>query len=981
MLKKLISIVVFFSLSLCFSSIALAVPQDVDSNENYGADGNPAVDGANFSATKTLSVASGNDFGATAGASITQSTGSDNKGEVNFAGNSNVNGTVGTVGAALKTFALGGGVGTTVAINGISRIKNITVGAGTLDLNGSWIGSKITFNADGTATVSDNSNITGKFQTGTNNQGTVTYEGTSTTSANIGTSTNKLKAVNAGANGETATFDGKVRATTTTVTGTGTIDLNGNLEGTTVNFAGDGTVTVADTKDVDAAVTTNTNGTGTLTLEGKGTVSGQVGTAALSLKAVNGGGTAGKTSTFSGDVFTTTSNVQGTGSIDFNGSLTGNLNFTADGTANLAANKTLTGTVTTATNNTGTFEAKDGTTVTGDVGAVGTVLKQVKSNETAFNGDTHATTFIVNGGDTATIASGKNIFATNIDGESAAKGTLTFLGGITTQAKIGTNTQLKILNLGNDVLSGGVFVMDHDFNSSKVRVNKGSTLSVTGARTVTGDLNVKNGNTLSLGANTLTVTGTHKQSNNSNLNLSLNSATVFGNVVSGGDATVKASSNVNVSVASGAFIPDGTTFKIVDGAAASGNVVVPGTLTSNSAALSFTGTTDGDDLTLTATRTGGLDSRSTSGGGNAAAVGKALENAGSNNPSADMQFILGQLDSLSDAELDEALNQLFPDTSGAAITAVKAALNSFIGTTGSHLSGFHGSNGGKSGVSTGDFLKGVGIWLQGYGNHMDQGRRKGIDGYQANTFGTIIGLDKLFNEALLFGVAFGFGWTDINSKNTGNMETDIASYQGSLYSSWTKDNWYVDGFMNFAHNEYDGKRQILFGGVNRTANSDYGGQQYSWKFEGGYDFDMKGITVTPIASFQYSFLQVGDYTETGAGALNLAVGSEGYHTLEQGLGLKIGDEFTWKSFTVTPSIRALWYYDYKGERSQTTASLGGGGTSFDTRGANPAQHALNVGAEIIVASSDNWEVTVNYEGTLKDEFQSHAYFGTIRYEF
>jgi len=95
----------------------------------------------------------------------------------------------------------------------------------------------------------------------------------------------------------------------------------------------------------------------------------------------------------------------------------------------------------------------------------------------------------------------------------------------------------------------------------------------------------------------------------------------------------------------------------------------------------------------------------------------------------------------------------------------------------------------------------------------------------------------------------------------------------------------------------------------------------------------------------------------------------------------VGDEFTWKSFTLNPSLRAMWYYDYRGDRSQTTVSLAGGGTSFDTQGAKPAQHSLTLGAELILATVSNWEVTVSYETTLKDQFQSHAYFGTLRYEF
>jgi len=960
-----------------------SLPQDVDTDENYGADGTPEVAGADFSANKTLSVSNNEDFGITGGASITQSTGDDNKGKVDFAGNSTIRGTVGVAGASIKEFNLNGRRNKTVRLEDDAFIQKTTVGRGTLDLNGNITGNKVEFNRDGTVTVKNNKNLNLDVKTDANKQGTLTFEGTSTTTGIVGERRQRLDALNGGADGEKVTFEKKVFARTITVTGTGKLKFNADVSGKTLNFAGDGTTTMADGKDIKRLdITTATKNTGTLTLKGETTVEGKVGTKAARLKEVKAGADGVKV-TFEKKVFTQLFTVTGDGTVDLERDTTADrLNFTGgDGEVNLSAGRTLTGDITTSANNMGTFEANDGTTIAGDIGAVGARVKQVKSNDTAFNGDTYATTFVVNGGgNTATIAAGKNIFATNIDGESAGKGKLTFLGGITTQAKIGTNNQLRTLNLGNNVLAGGVFNMSHDFNVGTTNVNTGSTLNITGNRNVTGDLNLKNGSTLGLGSDTLMVSGTYKQRNNSTVNLNVDNSTTFGKVVAAGNAIVSTGSAVNVTVAPGEFIAGGTTFKVVDGALASGNVGLPGTITDDSTVLAFTGATDGDDLTLTANRVNTIDSRGSS-GGNASEVGKALEGAGSTNPDSDMKMILGQLDVLTDEGLDKALNQLYPNASGADIYAVKAALNSFIGTIGGRLGGFHGSNGGNSGVSTGDMLEGVRVWAQGYGDHIDQDKRKGIDGYQANTFGTAFGFDKLLNPGFLVGGSFGFARVDINSKNTGKMETDVTSYQSSLYSSWTKNDWYVDGFMSFAHNEYDAERNIVFGGVNRTAKSEYNGQQYSWLLEGGYEFDVEGVKVTPIASLQYTFLQLHDYTETGAGSLNLSVDSERYHTIEQGLGLKVSDEFTWKSFAFQPAIRAMWYYDYMGERSQTTASLSGGGTSFDTRGADPAQHALNLGAELVVVNSKNWELAVNYETTLKDEFQSHAYFGTIRYEF
>ena len=351
-----------------------------------------------------------------------------------------------------------------------------------------------------------------------------------------------------------------------------------------------------------------------------------------------------------------------------------------------------------------------------------------------------------------------------------------------------------------------------------------------------------------------------------------------------------------------------------------------------------------------------------------------------------------------------ALEQLDPVVNGEIAQVSFATADQFLATIGSRLDAVRGGPvGGAGGVATGNMFKGVGAWIQGLGNHVRQKARNGLEGYQANMFGTAWGADRACGAHVRVGLSGGHSFADINSKAGGGSETDVHSYHAALYASYGSgprqktdtshdlpwrpqvDSYYVDAIAGVSHHEYDGQRDVRFGTINRLAKADYAGQQYSVKLEGGIPLKhpkTKDLEVTPLASFEYNYLHIHDYTEQGADSLNLSVESQGYHTFKQGLGLQIGYPLLWKRFgTLTPKLRGMWLYDYNGDKTQTTASFTGGGASFRTVGARPAQHAFQLGSELAFLSSDSFSLTAHNDLELKDQFVGDSYQLTLRYEF
>ena len=460
--------------------------------------------------SSTLTISSGKNI------TSTITTSHDNKGILTLSGGTQtVTGQIGT--NALKLSEINAGYGITTFTNNVYATYLDVEGTGTVNLNGDYTGTAIRYNADGTVNLADNQNINSNVITATNNTGTLNLNGSSTVSGNVGASGASLKEINTG-NGN-STFTGDVFATNLDVEGTGTVNLNGDYTGTAIRYNADGTVNLADNQNINSNVITATNNTGTLNLNGTSTVSGTVGTDTHRLKEINAGN---GNSTFTGDVFATNLDVDGTGTVNLNGDYTGTaIRYNADGTVILANGSDVNSAITTATNNTGTLTLNGSSTVSGNVGASGASLKEINAGVTGsnstFTGDVFATTTNVGAGE---IKFESNLTG-NIDAITSNQGTITFVGDSSGKAQLITGNigslgdSINVLNIGESgsltnysttTINGDVFANSTVLNNT---TTNSSTLILSNDKNTTSTITTSHDNKgiLTLSGGTQTVTG------------------------------------------------------------------------------------------------------------------------------------------------------------------------------------------------------------------------------------------------------------------------------------------------------------------------------------------------------------------------------------------------------------------------------------------------------------------------------------------
>ena len=563
-------------------------------------------------------------------------------------------------------------------------------------------------------------------------------------------------------------------------------------------------------------------------------------------------------------------------------------------------------------------------------------------------------------------------------------------GGGTTggEVKLGVGT-LTVGDATSTVYSG---IISNVGGGSLIKQGTGTlalngTNTYTGGTTITtGTLKVGNANalgtgniahnaTLDIGLTTLNVGGTYIQGGASTLMVDVN-GTANGSIVATGKATVTATDSLVLAVTN--YVPDKAAYTIIDGAL--GGLVAAPIITDNSSIITFAATTVGDDLILTASRAANAYSGEAT-NGNGAAVGAALDSI--TNPTGDMLTVMNALDNLTPSEVATSEDSMTPTVDGGVTQSSTQMLSQFINNVVSHLENMQ-APGGATGVSTGeDYLKGVEIWAQGLGDYAHQDSRGSSNGYNATTWGLSGGADMaVYNDSNRIGLGSGYGQTFVRSKDFAG-KTDIDSIPAIAYYSYEGTDYpvYFDAAFTFVYNSYSGSRQVSAGTAERTANADYNGQQYSGYFEGGYSFFYKSLRMTPLVSFQYMHLYTGSYTETGAGALNLSVGSQDYDMAQTGFGAKIAYPFRQKWGDITPELHAKWLYDWVGDAQATTASFAGGGTAFGTQGFEPAQSGYDFGTKITFKSKCNISIGLDYDFLFKDDYYEHTGIMDVKYSF
>ena len=575
---------------------------------------------------------------------------------------------------------------------------------------------------------------------------------------------------------------------------------------------------------------------------------------------------------------------------------------------------------------------------------------------------------------TTSVALGAKTLTTGTSASSTHAGTITGTGGITKQGTgtftlSGANTYtgttavnagiLEIAGGGSSLSANTTVASGATFRNNGIlggAVNLSGTLS--GIGNVQGLTTTNSGSTIQLSdgtINTITLSGGLNLANNSAIRLDIGTTT---------------GSVDHIDLAGGLFTGNGTTAISFDqlGTLAAGSYTLISNAGSSSLDESYftiasltpgftsTLTSDGTSLVLTLSVTSFVPFAQTP---NQQQVAAALEEVVANpgDYSTDFQNVIAALLTLTPDQYPAAFDQISPAFHSGALTLAGNLSQSTASSLFQTLSLRSINSVDYSDPYAGDYL--WDLWGQASGYFSDGGMSL-IPGEDFKSGTYLVGANRNLTHNTSIGIFGGYG--DGTGDFADQSSIDLERQFIGGYLTYVNGGFYANAAVGGGNIDYDSKRRIQFGTLDRTATGTTSGQELFAVVGGGYDFKFGDFTVGPQASIQRSSVKLDGFNETGAESLNLGLEDTEYTSLRSQVGGRMTYTLQTESvLAIVPFVQTFWQHEYEDSQSDINSKLdGGNGPAFSYTPTQGDQDSFILGAGLSFDIGETFQATFSY---------------------
>ena len=213
-------------------------------------------------------------------------------------------------------------------------------------------------------------------------------------------------------------------------------------------------------------------------------------------------------------------------------------------------------------------------------------------------------------------------------------------------------------------------------------------------------------------------------------------------------------------------------------------------------------------------------------------------------------------------------------------------------------------------------LAGASVWVGGSVGFGTRDAAYGSSKLRFTSDGISAGVDKIFGETLVLGLALGYAndQTDVGQVES-HSETDFWSL--SVYSSYQPlPQIFIDGMLGYGHLDYDVRRAVSF---NRDAYSDRDGDQLFGSVAVSYEYHRDRLLLSPYGRVDFAFTWLDSSTETGAGQSSLHYFSQDFDSAQLALGFRAESAHEMSYGWVIPRLRLEYLRQFESDRRQSIA--------------------------------------------------------------
>ena len=269
-----------------------------------------------------------------------------------------------------------------------------------------------------------------------------------------------------------------------------------------------------------------------------------------------------------------------------------------------------------------------------------------------------------------------------------------------------------------------------------------------------------------------------------------------------------------------------------------------------------------------------------------------------------------------------------------------------------------------------------GVFVTGLGEFTNVDGDTNAAGYDVDTGGFTLGIDYRLTPNFAIGLTAGYAHTSVSPDGGGRI--DVNGGKIGLYATAFANGFYVDAAATGGPSGYNTHRAALQG----TASGSTDGADVNALVAAGYDWKSGNLSIGPTASFQYSYIGLNGFSETGSLA-PLKFPDQNTESERTAFGAKASYEWKVGHITVIPQVDAAWQHEFGSTAYSVVAGFAtGAGKNFTVIGPDIGRDSLLIGAGATVILSDRVSTYLFYDGEVaRTNYQSHNVSGGVRISF
>ncbi len=274
------------------------------------------------------------------------------------------------------------------------------------------------------------------------------------------------------------------------------------------------------------------------------------------------------------------------------------------------------------------------------------------------------------------------------------------------------------------------------------------------------------------------------------------------------------------------------------------------------------------------------------------------------------------------------------------------------------------------GISAGDYFHEVKAWIRGLFNYADMDDTSKAAGFDADTYGTAMGIDKNFDNNIKVGLGYAYSKTDVNGKG---RDWDVKGNTIFAYGQYKPTNGYIKALLAYSHSDYDEKKNVL--GYN--ANAKYDVDTFTLQAVYGLEYQLNVYDINPEFGLRYMYIDQAGYTDK----LGSTVRSKDSDILTLIAGAKIARDVEFNSnIQLRPELKAAVTYDLISDHNNADVVLLNG-AAYRVNGEKLERLGVELGARVSANLADNWEMTAGYEIRLRKDYWDNTLMLNAKYSF